>query len=157
MILSVLACGCAGDDISRLSIMNDTGISIYALPYASDFTDGDWIAPGTFVDFYSISHESLDAYAFFTLYYDSVIIYLEDHDLYPVKFYQDGSTVNYDATRNPFTNPDVWDQRKFKSYISGSPINSMEEKRIFEHFFAIERKYVKILSDSVLHELNPAP
>jgi hypothetical protein len=152
-----LAAGCSLDDLSRISILNETTVSIYALPYASEFTEGDWIPPGTYGEFYSINYEALDAFAYFTLYYDSLIVYLKDHDAHPVKFYKDGSTLNYDATMNPFTNNGVWKERKYNRHLSGSARNTMEEKTVFEHYFCIEEKYVKSLSDSIMHELNPAP
>jgi hypothetical protein len=33
--------GCASDDLSQIAIRNMTDVPIYALPYSSDFTDGD--------------------------------------------------------------------------------------------------------------------
>ncbi|RPI44648.1 MAG: hypothetical protein EHM46_02630, partial [Bacteroidetes bacterium] len=61
----LLAAGCSDDRLSWLSIMNETSVSIYTLPYASDFAEGEWIMPGTFSEFYSINYETLDAFACF--------------------------------------------------------------------------------------------
>lgn len=157
ILMVFLMAGCMGDDLTRLSIRNDTSTPIYALPYASDFTEGKWIPPGTFNDFYSIGCETLDAYAYFSLYYDSLIIYMKESDDRPIKFYRDGTTSNYDPTLNPFTNPKVWNERKYSRYMSGSTFNTLEEKNIFEHYFCIDPGYIKSLNDTVVRDLNPAP
>ncbi len=31
----------------------------------------------------------------------------------PIKFYKDGTTVNYDPELNPFINPEVWHKQDF--------------------------------------------
>jgi hypothetical protein len=156
IILGFLAVACSSNDLSYISIRNDTELPIYALPYSSEFTDGNWIQPGVTDEFYSINCDCLDGYAYFSFYYDSLIIYIKDHDDEPVKFYKDGSTVNYDPTLNPFTNPDVWNTHSFERHVSGSSFETMEEKRIMEHYFAIEPESVKSLADTLTHELNPA-
>jgi hypothetical protein len=156
VILLLLIAGCASDELSQIAIRNMTDVPIYALPYSSDFTDGEWIEPGFARDFYSIESDHLDGFGFFSFYYDSLIVYLRDHDDNPVKFYKDGSTINYDPTLNPFLNPDVWESREIKQSVRGTSVTELEEKRIFEHYFCIEAEKVKSLEDTVLHELNPA-
>ncbi len=116
----VLSYGCMDEELSYISIHNDTGISIYALPYSSEFTDGDWIQPGFTNEFYSISCDCLDGYDYFSFYYDSLIVYIKDHDDDPIKFYKDGTTINYDPTLNPFTNPEVWLTLEFDQELPGS-------------------------------------
>ncbi|MCK4750350.1 MAG: hypothetical protein KAT15_25010, partial [Bacteroidales bacterium] len=130
VIVLFLLAGCTRGDLSWISIRNDTGIPIYALPYSSDFIDGEWIQPGVVDDFYSINCDCLDGYAYFSFYYDSLIIYLEDHDDYPIKFYQDGTTVNYDPTLNPFVNPEVWKIRDFNRHVSGTAFETLEQKHV---------------------------
>ncbi|MCK5137005.1 MAG: hypothetical protein KAR19_14560 [Bacteroidales bacterium] len=157
ILVLFLLTGCADDDLSWISIRNETEVSIYAQSYSSGFTNGDWILPGLADEFYSISCDCLDGYAYFSFYYDSLIIYMKDHEEDPIKFYQDGSTENYDPTLNPFTNPDVWKKREFERHLSGSSFNTPGEKHIFEHYFCIDAESVKSLADTILHELNPAP
>ncbi len=155
MIGLILLAGCASDDLSWISIRNETPTPIYIQPYSSDYTDGAWIQPGVSDDFYAINGDVLDGFTYFSLYYDSLIVYLKDYDDKPVKFYQDGTTINYDPTLNPFTNPDVWKSHEFKQQLSGTP-PTMDEKNIFEHYFTIDAASVKYLSDTILQELNPA-
>jgi hypothetical protein len=148
--------GCTQDDLSYISIRNDTSIPIYALPYTSDYTDGGWIQPGVTDEFYSISCDCLDGYGYFSFYYDSLIIYIKDQEEDPVKFYKDGRTVNYDPTLNPFTNPEVWKSHEFDKNVPGSSFQTLEEKHIFEHFFTIDPQNVKSLADTLINPLNPA-
>ncbi|HDS07990.1 MAG TPA: hypothetical protein ENO05_10225 [Bacteroides sp.] len=152
----ILLSGCASDDQSWLSIYNATGVPIYTLPYTSEYTEGSWIQPGVAGDFYCIDNDYLDGYTYFSFYYDSLIVYLDGYDGDPIKFYQDGSTVNYDATLNPFTNPEVWEKREFNRHLPGSAIQTLEEKRIHEHYFSINSASIKSICDTTRMNLNPA-
>ena len=154
-ILLILA-GCSRDDLSYVSIRNDTGIPIYALPYASDFTEGDWIEPGATNEFYSIACDCLDGYKYFSYYYDSLIVYVKDLEKLPVKFYKNGKTVNYDPTLNPFTNPDMWQSHEFEQNLKTSNFEGTEKKHILEHFFPIDADKIKSLNDTLRYQLNPA-
>ena len=145
-ILVVLA-GCNKDDLSYLSICNETPIPIYAVSYTSDYSDGEWIPPGTSDEFYSLNIDHLDGFRYFSLYYDSLIVFVKDHEEHPVKFYSDGVTINYDPEMNPFTNPDVWQTRTFYRHVPGDSFESMEEKQIFEDYFSIETSRIISLSD----------
>lgn len=145
-ILLVIA-GCNKDDLSYLSICNETPIPIYATSYTSDYSDGDWIPPGISDDFYSININHLDGFRYFSLFYDSLVVFLKDHEEHPVKFYSDGKTINYDPELNPFTNPEVWQTRTFYRHVPGSSFESMEEKQIFEDYFSIEISSIISLSD----------
>ena len=142
----IVMAGCANESQSWISIKNETTIPIYVLPYSSDFTNADWIQPGVSDDFYSISCDCLDGFTYFSFYYDSLIIHMEDHDEDPIKFYQDGTTVNYNPALNPFINEDVWKVQDFKRAVSGSAFNTIEEKHIYEYYFCIEEEQVKSLS-----------
>ena len=153
ILLFFLVTGCTGDDFSWISIRNETSVAIYAQPYSSDYTDGDWIHPGFANKFYSINSEYLNGYEYFSFYYDSLIIYMKDHDDDPIKFYQDGTSENYDPTLNPFTNPDVWKIRDFERHLPGSAFNTMEEKHIVEHYFCIDAEDIKSLCDTIIQEL----
>lgn len=144
MVLIVLA-GCTNDELSWISIKNDTAIPIYVLPYTSEFTNADWIQPGVSDDFYSLNCDCLDGFAYFSFYYDSLIVLMEDHDGDPIKFYKDGTTVNYNPALNPFINEDVWKVQDFDRAVSGSAFNTIEEKHIYEHYFCIEEENVKSL------------
>lgn len=146
IIVLVVLSGCAGDELSWISIKNETTIPIYALPYSSEFTNADWIQPGVSDDFYSINCDCIDGFGYFSFYYDSLIILIEDHDEDPIKFYKDGTTVNYNPALNPFINEDVWKVQDFDRAVSGSAFNTIEEKHIFEHYFCIEEEQVKSLS-----------
>ena len=152
-MLFFLVAGCAKDELSWISIQNKTSIPIYAQPYSSDFTNGEWIQPGLADEFYSINGDYLDGFEYFSFYYDSLIIHMKDHDEDPIKFYQDGTTENYDPTLNPFTNPDVWKTRSFERHLPRSAFNTLEEKHIVEHFFCIDAEDVKSLCDTIIHEL----
>ncbi len=79
LVLIALA-GCANDDLSWISIRNETSTPIYVLPYSSEFANADWIQPGVSDDFYSIGCDCIDGYAYFSFYYDSLIVFLKDHD-----------------------------------------------------------------------------
>ena len=144
MVVIVLS-GCANDELSWISIKNDTAIPIYVLPYSSEFTNADWIQPGVSDDFYSLNCDCLDGFAYFSFYYDSLIVLMEDHDGDPIKFYKDGTTINYNPALNPFINEDVWKVQDFNRAVSGSGFNTIEEKHIYEHYFCIEEEYVKSL------------
>ena len=151
----IVLSGCANDDLSWISIKNDTPSPIYILPYSSEFTDAEWIQPGSSDDFYSINCDCIDGYKYFSFYYDSLIVILKDQEKDPIKFYKDGTTVNYNPEFNPFTNPEVWKTQNFDTHVSGSSINTLEEKHIFEHYFCIETEYVNSMcepeeSDSAL-------
>ena len=102
MILLIAFSGCSSNDLTWLSVKNDTTIPIYALPYSADYTNADWIQPGASDDFYSIDGDYLDGYEYFSHYYDSLIVLMDDHDDDPIKFYKDGTTVNYNPELNPF-------------------------------------------------------
>ena len=152
-----LLVGCQRDDLSWISIHNVTDVPIYAQPYSSEFTDGDWIVPGGLDEFYSINGDYLDGFEYFSFYYDSLIVHLKNHEDNPIKFYKDGSAVNYDPTLNPFTNPEVWRNREYdRSLLSATVISSLEETHISEHYFSIDADHIKSLADTVLQELNPA-
>ena len=144
MVLVVLS-GCTNDELSWISIKNDTAIPIYVLPYSSEFTNADWIQPGVSDDFYSLNCDCLDGFAYFSFYYDSLIVLMKDHDGDPIKFYKDGTTVNYNPALNPFINEDVWKVQDFDRAVSGSAFNTIEEKHIYEHYFCIEEENVKSL------------
>lgn len=152
--LLILA-GCTNDDLTWISIKNNTPTPIYVLPYSSDFTNGEWIQPGVFDDFYSINCDCLDGFSYFSFYYDSLIVYLKDHEDDPIKFYKDGTTINYDPKLNPFTNKDVWETHDFERHVSGSGFNTLEEKHIFEHYFTIDASCIK--SINVTSESDPVP
>ncbi len=119
LVLSALM-GCNNDDFSYVSIRNETASPIYVLPYASEYSDGDWIQPGYTDEFYSIGIDHLNGYEYFCVYYDSVIVYIKDKEDEPIKFYSDGTTINYDPALNPFINPEVWTSRNFDKVVSGS-------------------------------------
>jgi len=155
IILSVLV-GCSNDELSFISICNETPIPIYAISYTSDFSDGNWIQPGVIDEFYSIGINNLNGYEYFSVYYDSLIIYVRDHEDDPVKFYSDGSTINYDPALNPFINPEVWITRSFQRHLPGKSNQSLEEKQIYEHYFSIELSSIISLSDYTFIDSDPA-
>lgn len=142
----IFIAGCANETQSWISIKNETTIPIFVLPYSSDFTNADWIQPGVSDDFYSINCDCLDGFEYFSFYYDSLIIHMQDHDDEPIKFYKDGTTENYNPALNPFINEDVWKVQDFNRAVSGSAFNTIEEKHIYEYYFCIEEEQVKSLS-----------
>ena len=146
IIVLIALSGCAKNDITYISIKNETAIPIYVLPYSAEFTNADWIQPGVSDDFYSINCDCLDGYSYFSLYYDSLIVLMQDHDDDPIKFYKDGTTVNYDPELNPFVNQDVWRTTDFKKGVTGSAFNTIEEKHVYEYYFSIKEENVKSLS-----------
>ncbi len=145
VIVLIALSGCNNDDLSWISIKNDTAIPIYVMPYSSEFANADWIQPGVSDDFYSINYDGLDGFTYFSFYYDSLIVLMEDHDGDPIKFYKDGTTINYNPALNPFINKDVWKVQDFDRAVSGSAFNTIEEKHIYEHYFCIEEENVKSL------------
>lgn len=147
ILVLIALTGCTNNDLSWISIKNNTTIPIYILPYSSEFTNAEWIQPGVSDEFYSISCDCIDGYTYFSFYYDSLIVLFEDHDDYPVKFYKDGTTLNYDPALNPFINPDVWKTQDFDRALSGSAFNTIEEKHIFEHYFCIDEESVVSLCE----------
>jgi len=151
----MLLVGCDNKDLTWISIKNATTIPIYSLPYSSDFTNADWIQPGATDDFYSISCDCLDGFTYFSFYYDSLIVLIKDDDKNPIKFYKDGTTVNYNAELNPFINPDVWHKQDFDRTVDGTAFNTLEEKHIYEYYFSIEQKNVKSLA--IVDGSNPGP
>lgn len=154
-ILLALA-GCSTNELSYVSIRNNTDVPIYALPYASDYSEGDWIPPGATDEFYSIACDCLDGYEYFSYYYDSLIVKFGEEQIDPVKFYKTGKTVNYDPTLNPFTNPSMWRSHEFEQSLETTSLESNEKTHIMEHYFPIDVDKIKSLSDTVRAELNPA-
>ena len=144
--LLIALSGCATNELSWLSIKNETTIPVYVLPYSGEFTNAVWIQPGVSDDFYSINCDCLDAFKYFSHYYDSLIVLMEDHEENPIKFYKDGTTVNYNAELNPFINKDVWQVHDFDRAVSGTAFKTLEEKHIYEHYFCIEQEHVKSLN-----------
>jgi len=149
----MLLVGCDNKDLTWISIKNETTIPIYTLPYSSDFTNADWIQPGATDDFYSISCDCLDGFTYFSFYYDSLIVLIKDDDKNPIKFYKDGTTVNYNSELNPFINPEVWHRQDFDRTVDGTAFNTLEEKHIYEYYFSIEQENVKSLA--VLEDSDP--
>ncbi len=147
IIVLISLSGCANDNLSWISIRNDTTSPIYILPYSSEFTNAEWIQPGASDDFYSINCDCIDGFEYFSFYYDSLIVLIKDQEEDPIKFYKDGTTVNYDPTLNPFINPDVWKTQSFNTHVSGTSISTLEEKHIFEHYFCIDAKSVNSMSE----------
>jgi hypothetical protein len=146
IIVLIALSGCSKNHLTYISIKNDTAIPIYVLPYAAEFTNANWIQPGVSDDFYSINCDCLDGYSYFSFYYDSLIVLMQDHDGDPIKFYKDGTTVNYDPELNPFVNPDVWRITDFERAVTGSAFNTIEEKHVYEYYFCIKEENVKSLS-----------
>jgi hypothetical protein len=155
-LILVFLASCNVDEISYVSIRNDTGIPILALPYSSDLTEGEWIQPGVTDEFYSLNCDCLNGYDYFSFYYDSLIVYLKDHDQHPVKFFKDGTTINYNPTMNPFTNPEIWQSQQFRENVQLTALEGTERRTILEHFFPIDARHVKSLSDTIRFPLNPA-
>lgn len=151
----ILLMGCTNDELSWISIRNETTTAIYVSPYSAEYTNADWIQPGVSDEFYSISCDCIDGFTYFSFYYDSLIIHLKDHDDDPIKFFKDGTTVNYDSKLNPFINPDVWKAKDFDRTVPGSLFKTLEEKHIFEHYFCIEEESVKSLSEQEGLDSNP--
>ena len=149
----MLLVGCDNKDLTWISIKNETTIPIYTLPYSSDFTNADWIQPGATDDFYSISCDCLDGFTYFSFYYDSLIVLIKDDDKNPIKFYKDGTTVNYNSELNPFINPEVWHRQDFDRTVDGTAFNTLEEKHIYEYYFSIEQENVKSLA--VIDDSDP--
>ncbi len=140
--ISILA-GCNNDELTWISIKNNTGTPIYVLPYSEDYTNGDWIQPGVSDEFYSINCDCLDGFSYFSFYYDSLIVLLKDHGEDPIKFFKDGTTINYDSSLNPFINKNVWLKHNFEKHLEGSLFNTLEEKHISEYYFTVEASSVK--------------
>jgi hypothetical protein len=156
LLLIMVLTGCGSDDLSWISIHNNTEIPIYAMPYSSEFANGEWIQPGLMDEFYSINCKCLDGFTYFTTYYDSLIIFMKGQGDDPIKFYRDGTAINYDPTQNPFTNPDVWATLEYDQTISDDQSNSdQEEKHISEHYFSIDAIKIKSLADTTLRKLDP--
>lgn len=146
IVMLLVLWGCDNNELTWISVKNDTAIPIYVLPYSSEFTNADWIQPGVSDDFYSINCDCLDGFTYFSHYYDSLIVLMEDHDDNPIKFYKDGTSINYNPELNPFINPDVWQVQDFDRAVSGSAFNTLEEKHIYEHYFCVKEEHVKSLS-----------
>jgi hypothetical protein len=156
LFLFFLFTGCNNDELSWISIRNDTSIPIYVLPYTSDYSYGEWIQPWVSEDFYSLNCDCLDGFAYFSFYYDSLIVIMKDQEETTVKFYKDGTTLNYDPTLNPFINRDVWKSRSFDRHLSSASFNTLEEKHIFDTYFCFDAQSIKSLSDTITMELHPA-
>ena len=155
IIVLIALSGCSKNDLTWISIKNDTAIPIYVLPYSAEFANADWIQPGVSDDFYSINCDCLDGYSYFSFYYDSLIVLMQDHDSDPIKFYKDGTTLNYDPELNPFVNPDVWRITDFERAVTGSAFSTIEEKHVYEYYFCIKEENVKSLSvDAVSNSGN---
>lgn len=156
LILLILA-GCSKNDVSNISVRNLTDLPLYVQPYSSDFTDGGWIQPGLMEEFYTINCDCLDGFRYFSFYYDSLIIHIKDFEDQPIKFYKDGTTINYDPTLSPFTNPDVWRVKESHSEVQGKVIKSnYEERMIIEHYFCISTESIKSLREIEVKELTPS-
>lgn len=157
MLVSIVLAGCESDELSCISIRNQTEMPIYAQPYSTDYSDGDWIQPGLVDEFYSINCDCLDGFKYFSFYYDSLIVRIKDHEDDPIKFFKDGTTVNYDPLLNPFTNPDVWKTRTLERSMPGKFFKSnYEEREVIEHYFCIDDDCIRSLKTIEVKELNPS-
>lgn len=145
----ILLGSCSSDEMSFLSIQNRTTLPIYVQPYISDFAEGDWIQPGSSNEFFSIDHDGLDGFEYFSFYYDSLVVYLKDCEEKPVKFYKDGRTVNYDPELNPFTNRDMWEIHQIRRNVSGNAFETLEEKKVQEHYFRISALSIPYIADTM--------
>ena len=145
VILLLFLAGCAENELTWISIKNDTSLPIYTLPYSADFSNADWIQPGVSDEFYTINCDCLDGFTYFSFYYDSLIVFLEGHAYDPIKFYKDGTTLNYDPELNPFINPEVWHVKDFNRSVSEGILNNNIEKQVYEHYFCIREENVKSL------------
>lgn len=153
----VLLVGCTSDELSSISVRNLTDIPLYVQPYSSNVSDGDWIQPGLMEDFYSINCDCLNGFRYFSFYYDSLIIRIKDMEDQPIKFYKDGTTINYDPTMSPFTNPDVWRVRESQSEMPRKVIKSNYSDRIvINHYFCISPELIKSMKTVEVKELTPA-
>lgn len=157
ILILLLVTGCSRNDLSSISVRNLTDLPLYVQPYSSDFTDGNWIQPGLMEDFYTINCDCLDGFRYFSFYYDSLIIHIKDFEDQPIKFYKDGTTINYDPTLSPFTNPDVWKVKESQSEVQGKVIKSnYEERVIIDHYFCISTESIKSLKEIEVKELTPS-
>ena len=157
LLLPVLLAGCNNDELSSISVRNLTEIPLYVQPYSTDYADGSWIQPGLMEDFYTIGCDCLDGFRYFSFYYDSLIVHIKDMEDQPVKFYKDGTTINYNPTLSPFTNPDVWKIREIKREEPGTVIRSnYREKLVIEHYFCISPNEIKSMKQKVVKELIPS-
>lgn len=133
--------GCSSNDESWLSIENSTDMDIFAIPYTEEFSHGTAIPSGEKDEFFTLSCDCLDGYTYFSTYYDSLVIFFNNEEETPVKFYSDGRTINYDSIQNPFINPLVWNYRVFEEEYY-TEINSVETRMIYEHFFTIKNEII---------------
>lgn len=157
ILILLFLTGCSKNDVSSISVKNLTDFPLYVQPYSSDFTDGDWVQPGLMENFYSINCDCLDGFRYFSFYYDSLIIHIKDFEDQPIKFYKDGTTINYDATLSPFTNPDVWKIRESERFMPGKGIKSAYDQReVVEHYFCISTESIKSLKEIEVKELTPS-
>lgn len=148
IIVLIILASCNDDQLSYLSIRNETTHTIYAVSYSSSYSNGDWIQPGLTDEFHSLNIEHINGFEYFSFYYDSVVVYLKDYEDHPVKFYKDGTTINYNATLNPFINSEVWHTRYLVRRLPGSNQERLEEKQINEDYFRIEPEWIKSLGDA---------
>lgn len=155
-LLLILVAACSYEDMACISIGNNTGIPIFSLPYSEEYTNGEWIQPGSINEFYTLNNDQLDGFEYFSYYYDSLVIHIKGQDNRPVKFYKDGRTINYNPELNPFINPNVWKVRKNSVNPSGSAFEGFEEKKMVEHYFTISANNVLSLSDSIASQSEPA-
>jgi hypothetical protein len=157
IIILLMLTGCGSDELSSISVRNMTEIPLYVQPYSSDFTDGNWIQPGLMEDFYTINCDCLDGFRYFSFYYDSLIIHIKDMEDQPIKFYKDGTTINYDPTLSPFTNPDVWRIKESARELPGKVIRSnYEDHLVYEHYFCISTASIKSLKQVEVKEMTPS-
>jgi len=157
LLVAATLIGCERDEVSFISIRNQTEMPIYAQPYSTDHTNGDWIQPGLVDEFYSIECDCLNGFKYFSFYYDSLIVHILDHEDEPIKFFKDGTTVNYDPALNPFTNRDVWRVRLIERSMPGKFIKSnYENRQVIEHYFTISSDCVTSLKNSEVQDNNPS-
>jgi hypothetical protein len=155
LLVPLVLSGCERDEVSFISIRNQTELPIYAQPYSTDYTNGDWIQPGLVDEFYSIECDCLNGFKYFSFYYDSLIVHLKDHEDEPIKFFKDGTTVNYDPSLNPFINKDVWKVRLIERSMPGKIFKSnYENRQVIEHYFCISSDCITSLKNTKVQESN---
>lgn len=142
IIAFLVLAGCNDDEISYLSVRNETPQPFYAVFYTAGLSEGEWVQPGSTDNFFSLNLDHVNSFEYFSFYYDSVIVYLKEDENRPIKFYKDGSTVNYNPELNPFINSEVWHTRHFVRHQPGSSLESLEEKQIYEDYFSIETEWI---------------
>ena len=68
IIAFLVLAGCNDDEISYLSVRNETPQPFYAVFYTAGLSEGEWVQPGSTDNFFSLNLDHVNSFEYFSFY-----------------------------------------------------------------------------------------